>query len=113
MTRSIGRAGASYVTKGAKEWDPGFIQIDANASWNFVKSDDIKVALLTGPYADVLVSKDDAEDTKSFSMGWQAGVKASYKDFSLKVGYELGLTDIFDGGKSKPNSIYFRLGYSF
>ena len=107
-------AGASYVTKGAKGWNPGFMQIDANASWNFVKSDDIKVALLTGPYADILVCKDDMPGTKSFSMGWQAGVKASYKDFSLKVGYELGLTDILDWeGKSKPNSIYFRLGYSF
>lgn len=106
-------AGASYVTKGCKEWDPGFVQIDANATWNFLKNDDFKLGVLTGPYADILVAKDEAEDTKSFSMGWQAGVKAMYKDFSLKVGYELGLTDVEKGGKSKLNGVYFRLGYSF
>lgn len=105
--------GASYVTKGGKDWDPGFVQIDANTTWNFVKSDDFKLGVLTGPYADILVAKDDAEGTKSLSMGWQAGVKASYKVFSFKAGYELGLSDVFKDGKSKANSIYFRIGYSF
>ena len=57
--------------------------------------------------------KDDVEGEKTFSMGWQAGAKATYKDFSLKVGYEFGLTDVLDGGKSKLNGVYFRLGYSF
>ncbi len=106
-------AGAAYVTKGCKEWDPGFVQIDANATWNFLKKDDIKLGILTGPYADIMVAKDEAEETKGISMGWQAGVKAAYKDFSLKVGYELGLTDVFKDGKSKLNGVYFRLGYSF
>ncbi len=106
-------AGVSYVTKGAKDWSPGFVQIDANAAWNFVKSDNVKLGILTGPYADIMIAKDDAEEVKTFSMGWQAGVKASYKDFSLKVGYELGLSDVFKDGKSKANGVYFRLGYSF
>jgi len=105
--------GAAYTTKGAKEWNPGFIQIDANAAWNFYKNDDFKIGVLTGPYVDLMVSKDEVEQTKTFSMGWQAGAKATYKDFSLKVGYEFGLTDILDGGKSKANGVYFRLGYSF
>lgn len=105
--------GASYVTKGAKNWNPGFVQIDANATWNFVKSDDFKLGVLTGPYADLMVAKDEAEEVNSFSMGWQAGVRASYKDYSLKVGYELGLSDVFKDGKSKANGIYFRIGYSF
>ena len=65
-----------------------------------MKSDDFKLGVLTGPYADIMVAKDKAEETKSVSMGWQAGVKASYKDFSLKVGYELGLSDVFKDGKS-------------
>ncbi len=105
--------GASYTTKGSKEWNPGFVQIDANAGWNFLKNDDFKLGVVTGPYADLMVAKDKAEEVKSFSMGWQAGVKAAYKDFSLKVGYELGLSDVFKGGKSKANDVYFRLGYSF
>lgn len=106
-------AGLSYVTKGCKEWDPGFLQIDANAAWNFVNNENIKIGILTGPYADLMISKDDAEKVKTFSMGWQAGAKASYKQFTLKAGYELGLTDVLDGGKSKANNVYIRLGYSF
>ena len=105
--------GAAYTTKGCKDWDPGFVQIDVNAGWNFLKNDDFKLGILTGPYADLMVVKDDAAGAKTFSMGWQAGAKATYKDFSLKVGYEFGLTDVFDGGKSKLNGVYFRLGYSF
>lgn len=105
-------AGLAYVTKGCKDWDPAFAQIDVNATWNFVKSDDFKVGILTGPYADITVSKDKAE-TKSFNWGWNAGLKASYKAFSLKAGYELGLSDALKGGKSKINGIYVRVGYSF
>lgn len=105
--------GASYMTKGCKKWDPCFVQIDANAGWNFLKNNDFRVGVVTGPYADLMVAKDKAEDVKTFSMGWQAGVKAAYKDFSLKVGYELALTDVFKDGKSKANGVYFRLGYSF
>lgn len=106
-------AGASYVTKGCKEWDPSFVQIDANATWNFMKSDDLKLGVITGPYADLLVAKDDAEGTESFTFGWQAGVKAAYKDFVVKAGYELGLSDVYKDGKSKLNGIYVRVGYSF
>lgn len=105
--------GAAYTTKGCKDWNPGFVQIDANAGWNFVKSEDIKLGILTGPYADLMVAKDKAEEVKTFSIGWQAGIKASYKAISLKVGYELGLTDVFKDGKSKANDIYFRVGYNF
>ena len=105
--------GVAYVSKGCKDWDPAFIQIDANATWNFVKTDDFKVGILTGPYADFIVKKDDAKDTKSFSWGWNAGLKASYKAFSLKAGYELGLSDVMKGGKSKMNGIYVRVGYTF
>lgn len=42
-------AGLSYQTKGCKEWDPSFIQLEANAGWNFYSSDDLKVGLIAGP----------------------------------------------------------------
>lgn len=105
--------GASYVTKGAKDWNPGFAQVDAYGTWNFVHSSNFRIGALTGPYADIMVAKDKAEETKTFSMGWQAGMIVSYKDYFLRAGYELGLTDVFDGGKSKANGVYIRVGYSF
>lgn len=106
-------AGLSYQTKGCKEWDPSFIQLEANAGWNFYRSDDLKVGLIAGPSISLLVNKDDAEDTNSFGVGIQGGAKLVYDVFSLKVGYEYGFTDLFDGGKSKPNEIFIRLGYVF
>ncbi len=108
-------AGASFQTKGFKEWDPKFIQIDANASWNFFSNDDIKVGVLTGPYVGFCIADDDMEEMNTFGFGWTAGAKATYKDFSLKIGYDFGFTNWvdFDGEDSADRTVYFRLGYSF
>lgn len=106
-------AGLSYQTKGSKEWDPGYIQLEGNGSWNFVKNDDVKVGIFTGPYVGFLVAKDDAEDTKSIDFGWQGGVQGYYKKVSLKIGYGYGFLDVSKAGDSKPYQIFFRLGYTF
>lgn len=105
-------AGLSYVTKGVKEWNPGFLQVDANAAWKFFNSDDVNLSVLTGPYAGYMIVKDDAGDA-TLDFGWQAGVKAEYKQFSLKVGYEFGFTDVIKDVKSKNRNLYIRVGYSF
>lgn len=105
-------AGVGYQTKGVKEWDPGYIQIEANGAWNFVKNDDFRVNLFTGPALAFVVSKDDA-DPKTVDFGWQGGVQGYYKNVSLKIGYEYGFLDVFDGGDCKPWQVFFRLGYTF
>lgn len=106
-------AGLSYQSKGMKDWDPGYLQVEGNAAWNFVKNDDVKVGVFTGPYVGYMISKDDAENVKKVDFGWQGGVKASYKAFSLKVGYEYGFLDVSKAGDSKPYQVFFRVGYSF
>ncbi len=116
-------AGVSYVTKGGKDWSPSFIQIDANAGWKFFKGEEINLSVLAGPYVGYMIGKDDSDmgELKSaLDFGLSAGFKAEYKQFSLKVGYEYGFTDLikvdFDNApdvKSKNSNIYFRLGYSF
>lgn len=72
--------GAAYVTKGCKDWDPGFIQLEGNGAWNFVKGGDAKVGLFTGPYVSFLVAKDDMESaTHSTSDGrevWQQPISS-------------------------------------
>ena len=105
-------AGVSYVTKGAKDWSPSFLQLDANAAWKFFNDDDITLSVLTGPYAGYMIGKDDAADA-TLDFGWQAGFKAEYQQFSLKLGYEFGFTDTIKDWKSKNNNLYIRLGYSF
>ena len=113
-------AGVSYVTKGCKDWSPSFIQIDANAGWKFFQSDDINLSVLAGPYAGYMVGKDGDGIKSALDFGLSAGFKAEYKQFSVKLGYEFGFTDLmkydFDNApdvKSKNSNIYIRLGYSF
>lgn len=106
-------AGVSYMTKGFDGWDPGFIQLDANARWNFVQSDDYKVGLLAGPYLGFMVLDDDAEGTNAVDFGIGIGAMGTYRDFSLKLGYEFGLTNSIENIDSKLRGFYIRLGYSF
>lgn len=106
-------AGVGYVTKGFKDWDPGFIQLEGNAAWNFVKSDDAKVGIFTGPYLGFLVAKDDAEGTNTVDFGWQGGIVGSWKFLSLKLGYEYGFCNIVKEVDTKPGEFFFRVGVRF
>lgn len=112
-------AGVSYQTKGFelegidKGFDLGYIQIEANGAWNFVKSGDFKANIFTGPSIGFMVSDDDLEDTKSVDFGWQGGLQGYYKNVSLKVGYEYGFLDVVKEIDSKPWQVFFRLGYTF
>lgn len=106
-------AGVSYLTKGCEEWDPSFLQIDANARWNFLNSGDLGLALLAGPYFGFMLQDDDMEHTNNVDFGLGVGAQASYQDFSLKLGYEFGLTNAIKDIDSKLRGFYIRLGYSF
>lgn len=105
--------GAAYVTKGCKDWDPGFIQLEGNGAWNFVKGGDAKVGLFTGPYVSFLVAKDDMEGANTFDIGWQGGVAAAYKFLSFKVGYEYGFCNLVDEIDGKAGDFFFRVGVNF
>lgn len=110
-------AGLSYQTKGYKfgdeKWNPGYLQVEGNGSWNFVKDDEVKLGLFTGPYVGFMIAKDDAKDVKTVDFGWQGGVQGYYKNISLKIGYEYGFLNVWDEGDNKPYQIFFRLGYTF
>ena len=105
-------AGVSYTTKGAKGWDPGFIQLEGNGAWNFVDSDEAKVGLFTGPYLGFMISDDDAPGN-TIDFGWQGGVVAGWKFLSLKVGYEYGFCNLVEKIDSKPGDFFFRIGFRF
>lgn len=105
-------AGVGYVTKGFKDWDPGFIQLEGNAAWNFVTSDEAKVGIFTGPYLGFAVSDDDA-DMNTVDFGWQGGVVGSWKFLSLKLGYEYGFCNIVKEINTKPGEFFFRIGFRF
>lgn len=106
-------AGVAYTTKGCEDWDPGFIEVNANAHWNFVNSDDYKVGLLAGPVLALMVLDDDAQSTNTVNLGIDVGAMGTYREFSLKMGYEFGLTNCVKDVDSKLNGFFIRLGYSF
>ena len=106
-------AGVGYVTKGCKDWDPGFIQLEGNAAWNFVKGEDAKVGIFTGPYLGFLVAKDDMEETNTVDFGWQGGIAGAWKFLSLKLGYEYGFCNMVKEFDTKPGEIFFRVGVRF
>lgn len=107
-------AGLAYVTKGCKDWDPASLQLDVNARWNFVNAEEYKVGLLAGPYLGYIISDDDI-DTNGLDFGIGVGAMGSYRDFSLKLGYEFGITNAIDMDHvdSPISGFYIRLGYSF
>ena len=106
--------GLSYVTKGAKDFDPSLIQLNSDFLFNVYKTDDYKVSILAGPYASYVINDDDAE-LKSIDFGVNFGAQGTYKKVSLKVGYELGLANVsdIDEVSAKLNGLYFRVGYNF
>ena len=110
-------AGVSYTTKGAKDWDPGFIQLEGNGAWNFVQNEEAKVGIFTGPYLAFMVTDDDMPKTNTVDFGWQGGVVAGWKFLSLKLGYEYGFCNLaqkkYYGVNSKPGDFFFRVGVRF
>lgn len=106
-------AGVSYTTKGAKGWDPGFIQLEGNGAWNFVDSDEAKVGLFTGPYLGFMVTDDDMPNANTVDFGWQGGVVAGWKFLSLKLGYEYGFCNLVKDVDMKPGDFFFRIGFRF
>lgn len=111
--------GLSYQTKGFEikqideKWSPGYIQIEGNGAWNFVKNNDTKLGIFTGPYVGFMVNEDDAEGIKKTDFGWQGGIQGYYKNLSLKIGYEYGFLDVIEEMDSKPYQVFFRIGYTF
>lgn len=112
-------AGISYASKGCDGWDPGFIQLEGNGAWNFVKGAEAKVGIFTGPYLAFMVAKDnefkDVEifETNTVDFGWQGGLTAGWKFLTFKVGYEFGFCNLIKEVDSKPGDFFFRIGFSF
>lgn len=112
-------AGVSYASKGYDGWDPGFIQLEGNGAWNFVKGSEANVGLFTGPYLAFMVAKDnevrDVEvfETNTVDVGWQAGLTAGWKFLSFKLGYEFGFCNMMKDIDSKAGDFFFRVGFRF
>lgn len=112
-------AGLSYQTKGAKDWDPGVMQLEGNVSYNFLHNSEFKMGVFLGPFMNVMVNKDDDEmdgrfnEIETFSAGVQTGLVANYKMLQLKCGLEYAGTDVFKHVGSNPYSAYMRVGVNF
>ena len=102
--------GAAYVTKGCKDWDPGFIQLEGNGAWNFVKGGDAKVGLFTGPYVSFLVAKDDMESANTFDIGWQEVWQQPISSCRLRLDMNTASANLVDEIDGKAGDFFFRVG---
>jgi len=92
----------------------GYLEIPINAGYRYCVSDKFALFGEVGPYIGVgIYGKDGYFDAaKRFDMGLGFGVGCEISKFQVRVGYELGLTNVFPGG-GKNRNLYVGVAYMF
>ena len=132
-----GNAGVIFSQKGNKfsEGDveitnnPGYIEVPINFGYRYKVSDGISVFGETGPYlaygicgksklevdGDELKADFFEDGVNKFDFGWGVKVGVEAAKFQISVGYEYGITKVFDvDGSSNHNSnLMVSVGYMF
>ena len=132
-----GNAGVIFSQKGNKysEGDveitnnPGYIEVPINFGYRYKISDGVSVFGETGPYlafgicgkTKIEYDGDEAkadffeDGTNKFDFGWGVKVGVEAAKFQISVGYEYGITKVFDvDGSSNHNSnLMVSVGYMF
>lgn len=117
--------GLGYNTKGG-ESRVGYLQLEGNAGYNVVNDGQLKLAILTGPFAAVKTNENFTSEIIGNSpvenpyrkavLGWQAGINLSYKSVSLKLGYECPFTNMYKKEvhtNFQPHEWFARIGVKF
>lgn len=113
----------------------GYLQLPVLASYRIALNNSTKLHLNAGPYIAYGISGkikyegekvnafgtgDDEGGLKRFDAGLSFGLGVSVNKFYWGVGYDLGLTELFDedaweldGVKTKNRNIFVTLGYNF
>lgn len=133
-----GNAGVIFSQKGNKlsEGDyeetntPGYIEVPINFGYRYKISDGVSVFGETGPYLAFGIcgkakQEEDGEEYKAdffdndeaskFDFGWGVKVGVEASKFQISVGYEYGITKVFDVKGSSPHNsnLMVSVGYMF
>lgn len=112
-----------------RNWRPCYLQLDILGTLNFIKNENFKLGVQTGPYCAYMVNRDRDNDYlrrlhnarayeteyNRYDFGWQAGLAANYKGVTLSAGYSLGFVKVYKDAyeKCKNTCIYVKAGYEF
>lgn len=133
-----GNAGVIFSQKGNKKskggvevtQNPGYIEVPINFGYRYKISDGVSVFGETGPYLaygicgkfkveedgeEAKVDFFDNDEANKFDFGWGVKVGVEAAKFQIAVGYEYGITKVFDvDGSSNHNSnLMVSVGYMF
>lgn len=102
-----------YSTRGGKNFDPSVMTTNLGIGYNFYCNDVFRIAAVTGPNLGIVINEDDLKNYKSFYGAWFFGARMFIQHFTVKIGYELAMTDLSKDFKSKMNAVSFRVGFNF
>lgn len=105
--------GIEYSTRGGKDFDPSVMTGNLGVGYNFYCNDSFRIAAVTGPNLGAVINEDDLKNHKSFYGAWFFGARMFIQHFTVKIGYELAMTDLSKDFKSKMNAVSFRVGFNF
>lgn len=132
FTNSLyGTASLLFSQKGAKfdedgykvKENPGYLELPVMVGYRYGFDNGLSIFGETGPYfaygicgkakfGDAKV--DFFEDgVKKFDAGWGINVGVEYSKFQIRVGYEFGLSKIYDEGDAKNRNLTVGVAYMF
>ena len=108
--------------------NPGYIELPIHIGYRFKMSEKVSIFGETGPYfAYGICGKDKFEgpgldeDTKffdydnanKFDFGWGVKAGVEYAKFQISLGYEYGITKVFDADDFKPHNSNFMVSVAY
>lgn len=108
--------------------NPGYIELPIHIGYRFKMGDKVSIFGETGPYfaygicgKDKFEGPDLDEDTKffdydnanKFDFGWGVKAGVEYAKFQISLGYEYGITKVFDIDDVKPHNSNFMVSVAY
>lgn len=131
-----GNAALLFSQKGNKKEEgayketenPGYIELPIHIGYRFKMGDKVSIFGETGPYfAYGICGKDkfegpgldedtkffDYDDANKFDFGWGVKAGVEYAKFQISLGYEYGITKVFDADDFKPHNSNFMVSVAY
>ena len=108
--------------------NPGYIELPIHIGYRFKMGDKVSIFGETGPYfaygicgkskLEVLGLEEDVkffddDDVNKFDFGWGVKAGVEYAKFQISLGYEYGITKVFDADDFKPHNSNFMVSVAY
>ena len=132
-----GNAALLFSQKGNKKEEgsieatsnPGYLELPIHIGYRFKMGDKVSIFGETGPYfaygicgkdklegtgvADYDVKFFDYDNVNKFDFGWGVKAGVEYANFQIGLGYEYGITKVFDIDDVKPHNSNFMVSVAY